>query len=67
MILSMRWLSEFVDLEPQMPIRDFTEAMTMTGSKVEGFEIEGSEIMSWLVKLPLWNVTPIRIICLSVW
>ncbi len=49
MILSMRWLSEFVDLEPQMPIRDFTEAMTMTGSKVEGFEIEGSEIKNVVV------------------
>ena len=49
MILSMRWLSEFVDLDPKMPIREFTEAMTMTGSKVEGFEIEGSEIKNVVV------------------
>ena len=43
MNLSMRWLKEFVTLD-EMPIRDFTEAMTMSGSKVEGWEVEGSEI-----------------------
>ncbi|MGX8711141.1 MAG: phenylalanine--tRNA ligase subunit beta [bacterium] len=43
MNLSMRWLKEFVTLD-DMPIRDFTEAMTMSGSKVEGWETEGSEI-----------------------
>lgn len=43
MNLSMRWLKEFVTLD-EMPIRDFTEAMTISGSKVEGYEVEGSEI-----------------------
>ena len=38
MNLSMRWLKEFVDIE--MPPREFSEAMTMSGSKVEGYEIE---------------------------
>ena len=48
MNLSMRWLKEFVILD-EMPIRDFTEAMTMSGSKVEGWEIEGSEIENVIV------------------
>ena len=37
MNLSMRWLKEFVPVD--MPIRSFTEAMTMSGSKVESYEI----------------------------
>ncbi len=48
MNLSMRWLKEFVKLD-EMPIRDFTEAMTMSGSKVEGWEVEGSEIENVIV------------------
>lgn len=48
MNLSMRWLKEFVTLD-EMPIRDFTEAMTMSGSKVEGWEKEGSEIDNVIV------------------
>ncbi len=42
MNLSMKWLNEFVpvDMEP----RAFSEAMTMSGSKVEGWELEGAEI-----------------------
>ncbi len=43
MNLSMRWLKEFVPLD-DMPIRDFTEAITMSGSKVESWATEGSEI-----------------------
>lgn len=43
MDLSMRWLKEFVALD-EMPIRSFTEAMTMSGSKVEGWTVEGGEI-----------------------
>ena len=34
MNLSMKWLSEFVTLDPMSP-REFAEAMTMSGSKVE--------------------------------
>ncbi len=48
MNLSMRWLKEFVTLD-DMPIRSFTEAMTMSGSKVEGWEKEGSEIENVVV------------------
>ncbi|HEX3037749.1 MAG TPA: phenylalanine--tRNA ligase subunit beta [Oscillospiraceae bacterium] len=48
MNLSMRWLKEFVTLD-EMPMRDFTEAMTLSGSKVEGYEIEGSEISNVVV------------------
>ncbi|HEX2985839.1 MAG TPA: phenylalanine--tRNA ligase subunit beta [Caproiciproducens sp.] len=48
MNLSMRWLKEFVVLD-DMPIRDFTEAMTMSGSKVEGWDVEGSEISNVIV------------------
>ena len=43
MILSLKWLNEFVDIKGMDP-REFSEKMTMTGSKVEGYEIEGSEI-----------------------
>ncbi len=43
MNLSMKWLQEFTKI-PAMPMRDFTEAITMSGSKVEGWTKEGSEI-----------------------
>lgn len=43
MNLSLRWLKEFVDIGDIAP-RDFSEAMTMSGSKVELFEIEGGQI-----------------------
>ena len=43
MNLSMKWLSEFVTLDPMSP-REFAEAMTMSGSKVEGWEIEGEKL-----------------------
>ncbi len=42
MNLSMKWLNEFVDVS--VPPRAFAEAMTMSGSKVESWEIEGAEI-----------------------
>lgn len=48
MNLSMKWLKEFVTLD-EMPIRGFTEAMTMSGSKVESWETEGSEIENVVV------------------
>ena len=37
MNLSMRWLKEFVPVN--MEPRAFAEAMTMSGSKVEGWEL----------------------------
>ena len=48
MDLSMRWLGDFVQLE-EMPPRAYCEALTMSGSKVEGYEIEGSEIKNVVV------------------
>ena len=42
MNLSMRWLSDYVDI--QMEPREFSEGMTMSGSKVEGYAVEGFEI-----------------------
>ncbi len=43
MNLSMKWLKEFVDIGNVAP-RDFSEAMTMSGSKVELFETEGGQV-----------------------
>lgn len=48
MNLSMKWLKEFVDIGPIAP-RDFSEAMTMSGSKVECFEVEGGQIENIVV------------------
>ena len=48
MNLSMRWLKEFVDL-PEMPLRQFTEAITLSGSKVESWRTEGAEISKVIV------------------
>mgnify|MGYP002725143766 CR=1 FL=1 len=44
MNLSMRWLREFVDIDENINMREFSEAITMSGSKVESFEKEGSEL-----------------------
>ena len=48
MNLSMRWLKEFVEMDEMTP-REFSEAMTMSGSKVEGFEVEGDKIKNVVV------------------
>ena len=48
MNLSMRWLKEFVDIGEIAP-RDFSEAMTMSGSKVELFEKEGGQVENVIV------------------
>ncbi len=47
MHLSMKWLNDYVKID-NTP-RAFTEAMTMSGSKVEGYEIEGEEIVNIVV------------------
>jgi phenylalanyl-tRNA synthetase beta chain len=47
MDLSMKWLKEFVDID--LPPREFAEAMTMSGSKVEGYQREGEEIQNVVV------------------
>lgn len=47
MLLSREWLSEFVDL----PVSDkeYCDAMTLSGSKVEGWEVTGGEITKVVV------------------
>lgn len=47
MNLSMKWLSEFTPAD--MPVKAFADAMTMSGSKVEGFEAEGAKIENIVV------------------
>ena len=42
MNLSRKWLNEFVTVDASD--KDFAEAMTLSGSKVEGWEVTGSEI-----------------------
>ncbi len=42
MNLSRKWLNEFVTID--IPDREFAEAMTLSGSKVEGVCVEGAEI-----------------------
>lgn len=48
MNLSMKWLKEFVDIGTISP-RDFAEAMTMSGSKVECWELEGGKVENIVV------------------
>lgn len=47
MNLSMKWLSDFVDLD--VSIKEFCDGMTMSGSKVEGYETEGENIKNVVV------------------
>lgn len=42
MNLSIKWLNDYLKID--VPPREFSEAMTMSGSKVEGYEIKGEEI-----------------------
>lgn len=42
MNLSMKWLNDFVDID--INAREFSEKMTMSGSKVEKYEIEGEKL-----------------------
>lgn len=47
MNLSMKWLSDYVKVDK--PIKEFCYDMTMSGSKVEGYEKEGEEITNVVV------------------
>ncbi|MBD5119251.1 MAG: phenylalanine--tRNA ligase subunit beta, partial [Clostridiales bacterium] len=47
MNLSRKWLNEFVKIDT--PDREFAEAMTLSGSKVEGTSVEGGEISNVVV------------------
>lgn len=55
MNLSMKWLSDYIEIS--VPIKEYCHSMTMSGSKVEGFEIEGEEISKVVVGKVL-SVTP---------
>ena len=47
MLLSRKWLSEFVDVDAND--KEFAEAMTLSGSKVETTEDRGAEISNIVV------------------
>ncbi|MEG1578957.1 MAG: phenylalanine--tRNA ligase subunit beta, partial [Oscillospiraceae bacterium] len=47
MVLSRKWLSEFVDVTAND--KDFAEAMTLSGSKVELTEVLGDEVKNVVV------------------
>lgn len=47
MNLSMKWLSDYVKVDK--PVKEFCYDMTMSGSKVEGYEKEGEEITNVVV------------------
>lgn len=47
MNLSMRWLNDYVKAD--MPIKEYCHALTMSGSKVEGYEVEGADISNVVV------------------
>ena len=47
MKLSRQWLSEFTDIKAND--KDYCDAMTLSGSKVEGWEITGEEISNVVV------------------
>ena len=48
MNLSMKWLADFVSVK-DVNIHDFCEGMTYSGSKVEGYEVLGEDIVNVLV------------------
>ncbi len=48
MNLSMKWLADFVDVS-DINIKDYCDKLTLTGSKVEGYEEMGSEIENVVV------------------
>ena len=48
MNLSRNWLSDFVDTH-EISDQDFCDRMTITGSKVEGYEVLGSDIENVVV------------------
>ena len=48
MNLSMKWLADFVDVS-DVKIGDYCDKLTLTGSKVEGYEEIGKEIENVVV------------------
>lgn len=47
MNLSMKWLNDYVKVDKDL--REFSESLTMSGSKVEGYKILGEEIQNVVV------------------
>ncbi|MBR6806947.1 MAG: phenylalanine--tRNA ligase subunit beta [Clostridia bacterium] len=56
MILSMKWLSDFTDMS-DVSIKEYCDKLTLTGSKVEGYETLGEDI-SGVVVGRILSVTP---------
>jgi len=48
MILSRKWVNDYVDLT-DIDNKTFCDEMTLSGSKVEGYEVEGSDIENVVV------------------
>ncbi len=48
MLLSMKWLNNYVDVS-DIDIKDFCNAMTISGTKVEGYKFESEEINNVVV------------------
>lgn len=48
MDVSLRWINDYVDVN-DINIKEFVDAMTMSGSKVEGYTVEGSDIKNVVV------------------
>lgn len=44
MKLSLEWLNDFTPID--RPIKEVCDAMTLSGSKVEGFEVQGADIQN---------------------
>ena len=62
MLLSRKWLDEFVHVDAND--KDFAEAMTLSGSKVETTEDRGAEIsISWWAPSSPWSATRIPTTC----
>ena len=47
MIVSLNWLKDYVDINEEP--KEFSEKLTMSGTKVEGFEVLGSDIENVVV------------------
>ena len=47
MNLSMKWLNDYVKVD--VPIKDYCHALTMSGSKVECYDVEGKDISNVVV------------------
>jgi len=56
MNLSMKWLADYVDVS-DINVKDYCDRMTDTGSKVEGYEILGEDIVN-VVVAKIEKITP---------